>query len=201
MNHEQALRIVLIAIFLVVFPNSLYYRLKSQATREKLDRTKEGVLILATLRPVGTAFMLATIFYMVDPARMAWSSMPLPAWVRWIWVGADALAAALLIWTMRRLGKNLTDTVVTRREHTLVTTGPYHWVRHPFYDALALFVVGNALITANGFILAAGGLLLVLIVARTRREEEHLVARFGDAYREYMQRTGRFLPGIRAHRA
>ncbi len=43
--------------------------------------------------------------------------------------------------TLRSLGKNLTDTVVTRRAHTLVTSAPYRWVRHPFYDALALAVL------------------------------------------------------------
>jgi protein-S-isoprenylcysteine O-methyltransferase Ste14 len=36
----------------------------------------------------------------------------------------------------------------------------------------------------------------MLIVIRTRREEERLLARFGDEYRKYTERTGRFLPGI-----
>jgi len=38
--------------------------------------------------------------------------------------------------------------------------------------------------------------LFVLIVIRTRKEEALLLARFGDAYRGYMERTGRFLPHI-----
>ena len=38
--------------------------------------------------------------------------------------------------------------------------------------------------------------LFGLMVVRTRTEEENLVARFGDSYRAYMKRTGRFLPGI-----
>jgi protein-S-isoprenylcysteine O-methyltransferase Ste14 len=39
-------------------------------------------------------------------------------------------------------------------------------------------------------------LVLVLLVVRTRTEEEKLLARFGDAYRSYMDRTGRFLPNL-----
>lgn len=35
------------------------------------------------------------------------------------------LGGGLLIWTLRTLGANLTDTVITRKEHTLVTSGPY----------------------------------------------------------------------------
>ena len=71
--------------------------------------------------------------------------------------------------------KNLTDTVVTRREHTLVTKGPYRFVRHPFYDALALSVTANALVAANWFLLVGGILTFALIVLRTRREEDRLL--------------------------
>jgi len=42
----------------------------------------------------------------------------------------------------------------------------------------------------------AGGLSFFLIILRTRKEEERLLARFGDAYRAYMERTGRFLPRL-----
>ncbi len=71
----------------------------------------------------------------------------------------------------------------------------YH---HPFYDALALCVLANALVAANWFLFVTGGLLLVLIILRTRKEEEKLLSRFGYAYQTYMEQTGRFLPRIGA---
>ena len=49
------------------------------------------------------------------------------------------------------------------------------------------------------FLFAAGVVFISLIVLRTDREEDRLVARFGDAYRTYMDRTGRFFPRVRAH--
>ncbi len=134
----------------------------------------------------------------IDPAGMTWSSVRLPEWLRWTGVGVGVGAGGLLIWTLRSLGKNLTDTVVTRREHTLVVRGPYSWVRQPFYDAPALCVLANSLATANRFILASGDVLLVLIVARTLNEEAKLIARFGDSYRAYIECTGRFLPRLGA---
>lgn len=196
MNQDQTFRSVLIVGFLVVLPIALYYRLRSQATGEKLDRRQEGLFILATLRPVGLAFWLGLVAFMVNPPWMAWSSVPFPAWLRWTGVGIFALACGFLFWTFRSLGSNLTDTVVTRREHTLVTHGPYRWVRHPFYDSAALLVVASSLVVSNWFLLLTGGLVLVLLVVRTRTEEEKLLARFGDAYRRYMERTGRFLPNL-----
>ena len=112
-----------------------------------------------------------------------------------------ATACGLLVWTFRCLGKNLTDTVVvTRQKHSLVIHGPYRWVRHPFYDSAALLMVAVSLIAANWFLLLTGGLAFVLLVVRTRTEEEKLLARFGEAYRAYMKRTGRFLPRVRANR-
>ena len=98
--------------------------------------------------------------------------------------------------TFRTLGKNLTDTVVTRAAHTLVTRSPYRWVQHPFYLATALAVVANSLVTASWFLALTGGLLFGLLVLRTRIEEEKLIERFGEDYNEYMNRTGRFLPRL-----
>ena len=104
------------------------------------------------------------------------------------------MAIGLLFWTLRSLGKNLTDTVVTRKHHSLVTTGPYRWVRHPFYVCAALVTLAVSLISANAFFLVAGGLILLLLFFRTRVEEANLVSRFGEDYRKYMDRTGRFFP-------
>jgi protein-S-isoprenylcysteine O-methyltransferase Ste14 len=196
MDYDQKFRILLVVGAMLVFPVMAYHRLKSQATGEKLDRWQEGRFILFTLRPVGVAAMLGLLAFMINPSWMAWSSVRLPAGLRWAGVGLGALAGGLLIWTLRSLGANLTDTVVTRKQHTLVTTGPYRWVRHPFYDAVGLALLANSLAAANWFLFLTGGLAFILMVVRTRREERHLLARFGDAYRAYVERTGRFVPRV-----
>jgi len=193
---EQPFRTILIVSALLLFPIAIVHRVKSQATGESLDRWQEGPFILFTLRPIGIATMLGLFAYMINPEWMAWSSMRVPVWLRWFGVGLGMAGGVLLVWTLRSIGKNLTDTVVTRREHTLVTRGPYRWVRHPFYDAVAMSVVANALVAANWFLLAGGLVTFALIVLRTGREEDRLVARFGDSYRHYMKRTGRFLPKL-----
>lgn len=198
MNLDQTFRQVLIIGAAILVPIALSYRIRSQATREKLDRWQEGAFILFTLRPIGVATMVGLLAYLIDPAWMEWSSLPLPAWVRWLGVGLGVLGGALIVWTFSNLGKNLTDTVVTRREHTLVTSGPYRWVRHPFYVAVLLTVFANALAAANWFLMVGGTLVFLLMVIRTRTEEAKLLERFGDQYRAYMARTGRFVPRVGA---
>jgi len=196
MNQDQTFRVVLVVGAMIVLPIMVYHRVRSQATGEVLDRWQEGAFILCTLRPVGAATMLGLVAYMIDPGWMAWSSVSVPAWLRWAGVGLGAIAGVLVTWTLGSLGRNLTDTVVTRNVHRLVSSGPYRWVRHPFYDAVALCILANALVAANWFLLLAGGTLVALLVVRTRTEEEKLLERFGDSYRTYVERTGCFLPKI-----
>ena len=62
--------------------------------------------------------------------------------------------------------------------------------------AAALLIIALSLVAANWFFFVTGVVLLCVLVVRTRTEEANLVARFGDSYRQYMERTGRFVPKI-----
>ena len=192
---DDLARIILLVGVALVMPVGLYHRLRSR-TGEKLDRRQEGWPILLTLRPLALAFGVGMVAFLINPDWRVWASLRLPGWARWIGVGLGAAAGGLLIWTFRCLGPNLTDTVVTRREATLVTHGPYRWVRHPFYLAFAMAVIANSLVTANGYVAATGLAAFVAIVVRTSIEERNLMARFGRSYEEYMRTTGRFLPRV-----
>ena len=194
MSDDHVFRLVMIALLLAVLPIGFYHRFTS-ATRETLDRRQEGLFVLATLRPLGAAYWLGTFAWLIDPAWMAWASMPVPAWLRFAAVFVMVIACVLLVWTFRSLGKNLTDTVVTRQQHTLVTHGVYRWIRHPLYTTVALLTTAISLMAANWFLLNTGAAVFCLLAIRTRTEEANLVARFGDGYRSYMKRTGRFFPG------
>jgi protein-S-isoprenylcysteine O-methyltransferase Ste14 len=54
--------------------------------------------------------------------------------------------------------------------------------------------LANSLVAANWFIILTGVLALSLLVIRTNKEEDNLMKRFGDTYRVYRERTGRFWP-------
>jgi protein-S-isoprenylcysteine O-methyltransferase Ste14 len=63
------------------------------------------------------------------------------------------------------------------------------------YTALYGLYIGWTLLTANWLLGVAWiGTFTLLTVTRIRHEEAMMVERFGDAYREYMEKTGRFLP-------
>jgi protein-S-isoprenylcysteine O-methyltransferase Ste14 len=193
MNHDDIFRLILVGIFVLFLPFALYHRIRSN-TGEKLDRWQEGTIILFGLRLGSLPWFLGSLAWMINPQWMAWSSVPLPIWLRWIGFVFIAVWVVLFACTFQTLGRNLTDTVVTRKDHSLVTTGPYRYVRHPFYLAFFLAFIGSSLVFANWFLLLAGMVPCGFLVARTRIEEEKLIEKFGDDYREYMSRTGRFWP-------
>src|SRR5262249_15375756 len=132
MSEESPFRMAALVLVTCAVPIGVFFRLRSQASGEKLSRRAEGWL-LVPLRLSGLAFFLRFVVYLIDPGLVAWAALALPPAARWAGVGLGVLCVPLLFWVLRTLGRNLTDTVVTRAEHTLVTSGPYRWVRHPFY--------------------------------------------------------------------
>ncbi len=196
MTDGNIFRLVVVVMIAIFGPLAFYHRLRS-ATDEKLDRWQEGIVILLGLRLSAVPVFVSGVVWLIDPQWMAWSSIVIPVGLRWLGVVLAGCSGLLVVWTFRNLGKNLTDTVVTRRDHTLVTTGPYRYVRHPFYLAFALGVVGGSLVLANWCFFVAGLLPLGFLMVRTRIEEDKLIARFGTDYQEYQQRVGQFLPRFR----
>jgi protein-S-isoprenylcysteine O-methyltransferase Ste14 len=194
MASEQTFRALLILIILVCLPIGIYHRVRA-ASGERLSRRDEGVFVMVPLRLFGLVTWIALLIYLINPRWMAWSSLPLPTWLRWVGAALGVLVVPpLLFWVLHNLGGNLTDTVVTRREHTLVTHGPYRWVRHPFYGVAFLGVLAFSLIAANWFLALIGAAVVALLVHRTRVEEAKLIERFGDEYRAYRERTGAYFP-------
>jgi protein-S-isoprenylcysteine O-methyltransferase Ste14 len=195
MTDENGYRMAVVGIMALVLPVAFYYRLRS-FTGERLDRRDEGLVIMVALRLCGVSVMLGSLLYLINPASMEWSAIRLPDALRWMGLPLGLIALGWLFWMFKTLGPNLTDTVNLRANATLVTSGPYRWVRHPMYLGVALLLASYSLITANLFIALAGALIVSLLVKRTSTEEAKLVERFGEAYRQYASRTGRFLPRI-----
>ena len=90
----------------------------------------------------------------------------------------------------------MTRTVTIREDHRLVTSGPYRYIRHPLYTMGLLLFSSLSLIAANWFMMLGTVLAFVLVSLRLPKEEAALIEAFGDEYRAYMQRTGRFLPRL-----
>jgi protein-S-isoprenylcysteine O-methyltransferase Ste14 len=196
MPSEIPFRIAVFVILAVTMTIGVYHRLQAASSGERISHKEEGYLFALILRLAGLSLWLLVLAYLLYPAAMQWASIPLPVWLRWFGAVTGCFSSFLMYWTLRSLGKNLTDTVVTRAEATLVTHGPYRWVRHPFYITAALLMLSTTLLASNWLIGASGLLIMILLAIRTPKEERMLIDRFGNSYRQYMSQTGRYIPKI-----
>lgn len=82
---------------------------------------------------------------------------------------------------------------------TLVTTGAYHWLRHPIYLAFLFMVIATGCIVSAGpWLCAAIPIYIAGTEIRIRDEEAELTRRFAEQHAIYRSRTRwRYLPGLR----
>lgn len=194
-------RFIALIIFIVGLLISGYHRYKAETSGERVSWQEEHPVVMVLLRVSGLALWLSVIMYLINPRWMSWARLEIPEWLRWLGVGIGVGSLGLLHWLFSSIGTNITQTVATKKDHQLITHGPYRWVRHPLYSVGTLMFVAFALMAANWFIAAASLLVLVMLTIRLPQEEEKLIQRFGDEYRAYTKRTGRFLPRLRMERS
>lgn len=139
----------------------------------------------------------AVLVYLAEPPWMAWASLSIPLWIRWIGVALGVAVIPLFYWVLATFAASRDETVPTRQPHRLVTIGPYRWVRHPMYAVAIALAVSIGLIAANWFILLWTMVVLVAVrLVVIPREEAKLLEMFGDEYRRYRSGTDSFLPFV-----
>ena len=195
--NENIFRILAALILLTGMGISSYHRLKAdRSTGEKISRKVDGSVMMNIIKFGGLILWLSPFVYLINPEWMSWSKIGLPDWVRWLGVGIAIINNGLLYWLFSSIGSGISPTSATRREHKLSTSGPYRWVRHPLYTVGTILFISFGIMADNWFIAALGILTFIAMAARTPQEETNLIEKFGDEYREYMKRTGRFMPKL-----
>ncbi len=197
MEAQPVFRILLPILFIGFIAHRGYYTRKFSRAGESTIKEREETWALKLANLLSLPALLATALYIISPEWMAWSSLPLPAWLRWAGVGLAVLGFALLQWAHQALGRNWSDTPRLTKDQTLITSGPYHWIRHPIYTAFLLIMSAPFFLSANWII---GGLWIGMtaleVISRIKFEEAAMAEHFGDHYRAYMEKTGRLLPKL-----
>jgi protein-S-isoprenylcysteine O-methyltransferase Ste14 len=195
MPPETIFRLIAIVFSVTLFGTSGYFRRRADRQAGAL-RTSEGQRAVALIRLLMLGALLPVLAYFINPDWVVWARLPLPAAVRWLGVALAAIALPLGYWVLSSIGNNISPTQATRHNHQLVTHGPYRFVRHPLYSVGLLAYTALALITAMWWILIGVLPAIVFLLWRTPHEEARLIETFGDAYRAYARRTGRFVPRL-----
>ncbi|MEI2611864.1 MAG: isoprenylcysteine carboxylmethyltransferase family protein [Candidatus Promineifilaceae bacterium] len=195
MLYEPFFRILIAVIFIAIFSIAIPFRHRAQKQGGQL-RSNEGQGIVRIMRLLSLGIWGFIFAYVINPNWVAGVQLPLPLWLRSVGVLLLVSAIPLAYWVYISLGLNISPTQSTRQGATLVTHGPYRWVRHPLYTVGTMAYLGMGLVTALWPVLIGLLFPLLFLVWRTPKEEARLIETFGDAYRQYMARTGRYVPRL-----
>jgi len=94
----------------------------------------------------------------------------------------------------RELGKNWVPLSKTTEEQELVTSGIYSKIRHPFYTSILVLSLGVTIMALNLYTLLFFILFIIAVLVRIRKEEEELIAKFGDEYKRYRDEVPLLMP-------
>ena len=161
---------------------------------KKKKDTKPWDKTLLTLYGV-FAFYILPVVIGLDVGRYGWSHLGL--WAGVLGTLLFLAGSAVLTWAMLvNTHFEATVRIQTDRNHKVVTTGPYAFIRHPGYVGVTLWALSTPLIVGSIFGLLPAGLAIIVLIIRTGREDRILHAEL-PGYTEYALRVPyRLLPGI-----
>ena len=121
----------------------------------------------------------------------------LPASVFITSLGAVIVATGLgfSAWARRHLGRNWSGMVTLKKDHSLIRTGPYKYIRHPIYTGILCGFLGTALAIGEWRGILAVVLVLVAFVRKLQVEEARMREIFPE-YEQYRQGTAALIPFV-----
>jgi protein-S-isoprenylcysteine O-methyltransferase len=196
-NGEIVLRILALTVLITTLVISGFYRWKARREGVVVKRLEEGGWIFTLRLLFGLPLLASMLFYIFYPSLIEWAKFEIPHLIRLLCAIVALLNIPFLLWTFRSIGRNISETVLTKSSHELVTCGPYRWIRHPLYSSGLLLVFSFSWIAASGFIFVyflVGLAVFRLLVIPA--EERRLIESFGQEYLNYREKTGALMPKV-----
>jgi protein-S-isoprenylcysteine O-methyltransferase Ste14 len=188
--------ILLLALCWLIF--LVFWVVMARGAKQSLRPGQRGKQwAYALILVIGIGLIVASWSGWPGAGRSSWLNAPL--WPFSIWRAALALVIAyaglaICIWARIILGRNWSSIPELKRDHELVTGGPYEVVRHPIYTGLLLMFTGVAVLWATPASFIVLLLIPIAIQLKLAREETLLAGQFPDTWPAYRARTRRVIP-------
>lgn len=198
MELDAVFRGGVLIVLLASFGISAFYRSKARTEGGTIERREEGLAVLFLRLAAALPLLVVLLLNVFYPPALSWAHFRSPLYLRIIGLILSGLCIPLLWWVFSSIGRNISETVLIKNEHELVTSGPYARVRHPLYGTALTLLLSISLVFGDWIVLGytvAGVLAFRLLVIPA--EEKRLLEAFGEDYECYQSRTGALLPWIR----
>ena len=168
----------------------LYFLKRDPALVERRMQAKEKVKEQRVLmKAVYSIFVIAFLFPGLD-FRFGWTPRwvgAVPLWLKIVSLGMVLCGGVMTMWVMD-VNRYASRTIQVEDGQTVVTTGPYKWVRHPMYFGILIMMLFAPVAQASYVALPVFALVIPGLVLRLRNEEKVLRQEL-PGYAEYCERT------------
>ena len=113
--------------------------------------------------------------------------VPLKLGTAWFYAGIPIYLVGLISYAMVWVG------FATTPPDKLVTKGIYRYLRNPMQLSQVVIFLGVGIATASWVFLLSSAVYMIAPLLWVDAEERHCLKHYGDAYREYMNRTPRWI--------
>ena len=189
MTFVDGFRFWFIGLYALGLAAFVVMAIQLRAKRDAIEKQEGPLPSPGILIPVGVPLLIL----LSRVGEIMVESLPL----RWVGLGLSLYFLVMLPWIMRTLGRFAVPGAGVYRDHKLITSGPYSFVRHPLYSASIALCLGSALGTINWLLLVLCPVLVaIVILVPVRHEEALLHEKFGTEYKQYAEETAQLIPWI-----
>lgn len=200
MTTEIIYRLAFFILFILLLAMRVYFVIRVRRSGGRIlpdDKAIEreggrGYFLVRVI--IFVALIAFLVMYFIGMRWIDTFSFPLPTWLRWVGFAIGVITVLFWTWVQVTLDTQWSPQLQLTKGHHLITTGPYAHIRHPLYTGMCGWFVSLTLLTANWIFVGACMLTFAGLLWRIPKEEQMMLETFGEEYREYMKRTGRFFP-------
>ena len=116
--------------------------------------------------------------------------------IRYIGLVVYLVFSWIQVWSFKTLGDNYSQDIMIKKNHELITKGPFKLIRHPQYICQLLLDIGATAATLSYIV---GGFALIEIpiyIMRASMEDKLLAKHFAEKFSEYKKKSGFMIPFI-----
>lgn len=163
---------------------------RSLRTHFKSERVPTGTMVISAVVLATVIIYLALLWVETQPVLAQLVGLAIECVGVWLfWMALRASREAQL-----RMAFDAAN------PHGLVTTGPYRYLRHPFYTSYLVFWIGWAIATWSPWsLIPLLAITVIYVTAALGEERKFSRTELAEAYEDYRRQTGFFwprLPGV-----
>jgi len=116
--------------------------------------------------------------------------------IRYVGLAVYLVFSWIQVWSFKTLGDNYSQDIMIKKNHELVTKGPYKIIRHPQYLCQILLDLG-ATVATSGYVIGLFALIEIPIyIMRASMEDKLLAKYFSEKFSDYKKKSGFMIPFI-----